>query len=132
MLQKFAVFEDEVAKRQLVASWYADVFGNSVVTPIISSGNTSVYGQYTVRVTDRDHVQAALADQGIPTAVHYPKGLHQQPALQPYIDDEITLPHTEQSANEVMSLPFHPYMQQVEVAQVAQGLIQSLAQGVIA
>ena len=49
--------------------------------PQLDQGNTSVYAQYTVQVDQRAEVQEALKDRGIPTAVHYPTLLCQQPAL---------------------------------------------------
>ena len=60
-----------------------------------------------MRVRDRDAVQAALREAGIPTAVHYPLPLNRQPAV---ADAEAQLPEGDRAAEEVLSLPMHPYL----------------------
>jgi len=122
LLQKVVSFKEDVAMRQQVASWYKDELNESLA-PVLVAGNVSVYGQYTVRVKNREKVQLALKEQGIPTATHYPKGMHQQIALQPYLAAaQVELPHTENAALEVLSLPFYPCMPRSDVMQVAQCL----------
>jgi hypothetical protein len=39
-----------------------------------------VFAQYSLLAADRDSLERALEAEGIPTAIHYPKSLHQQPA----------------------------------------------------
>lgn len=63
-----------------------------------------VWAQYTVFVDDRDAVQSKLKSAGIPTAVHYPRPLHHQPAYAHYARAE-DFPHSIAAARRVMSLP---------------------------
>lgn len=120
VLAKLDIFSDEIKARQQVAGWYAETFKEcSVATPIIRPENTSVYGQYTVRVKNRAEVIATLKEQGIPTAVHYPMPLHLQPAFQYLYIKEGSLPVSEALAHEVMSLPMHPYLVEDEIASIA-------------
>ncbi len=130
LLEKLAVFEQEVSQRQVVAQWYEHALPQGLVKPVVTADNTSVYGQYTVRVTDRAGVQEKLHSHGIPTAVHYPMGMHQQPAMKPYPCAALSFPHTEAAANVVMSLPFYPAMQQSDVEQVSHHLEKILKEGV--
>jgi len=76
-----------------------------------------------VRVPDRDMVFAALHAQGIGVGVHYPPN-HLQPAFAPW---HRPLPVTEQVAQEIMSLPFHPEMTEQDVSVVVNALRQAVA-----
>ena len=52
----------------------------------------------------------ALASQGIPTAIHYPRPMHLQPAYERFGDGPGSLPVSERLAARVLCLPMHPYM----------------------
>lgn len=124
VLAKLDIFPDEIRARHQVGEWYFEVFMNSdIITPRIRPENTSVYGQYTVRVPNREEMIAGLKEQGIPTAVHYPRPLHLQPAYASMGLSEGAFPVSEQLANEVMSLPMHPYMERGEVSYISQSVI---------
>lgn len=123
LLEKFAIFEKEIEARQTVANWYRAALPNFLKPPVIASHNKSVYAQYTVQVDQRDNVQRRLSEAGIPTAVHYPVGLHQQPvAMASATHENIAYPITEQCAQRVLSLPFHPYLQEETVKQICDEL----------
>ena len=80
--------------------------------------------QYTVQVDDRDRVQRVLNDADIPTAVHYPIGLHQQPVVEKITNETLSFPITERCAQRVMSLPFHPYLEKESVQMICEKLIK--------
>lgn len=123
LLEKFAIFEKEIEMRQMVANWYRGALPDFLNPPVIASHNKSVYAQYTVQVEQRDNVQRQLSAAGIPTAVHYPVGLHQQPVvLANSVNENIVYPATEQCAKRVLSLPFHPYLQEEMVKQICDAL----------
>lgn len=110
LLEKLAIFDEELAARQTVADRYAELLGDAVVVPTLIDGVTSAWAQYTIRVPDRDGVAAALKAEGIPTAVYYPKPLHLQTAYRSF---PVAPGGAEMSANaskSVLSLPMHPYM----------------------
>lgn len=110
LLPKLAILDDEIAARQAVARAYDIALAPlGLTTPPISDESSSAWAQYTVRVQNRDIVQAALQDAGVPTAVHYPLPLNRQPAV---ADPNSDLPCGERAASEVMSLPMHPYITQ--------------------
>lgn len=123
LLAKFELFEDEVTKRGELGSAYSKLFsenGSSVKTPAIREGNTSVYAQYTIEVDDREAVQAALKEEGIPTAVHYPVPLHMQPAFGDCGYAKGSFPVAEAVADRVMSLPMHPYLEEAEKERIVE------------
>jgi UDP-2-acetamido-2-deoxy-ribo-hexuluronate aminotransferase len=72
--------------------------------PTIRPERTSVYAQYTVMVPNREALQKRLAEAGIPTAVHYPVPLNEQPAYNHLCCSDCT-PVAQQMAKQVMSLP---------------------------
>lgn len=117
LLPKLEIFEEEIAQRQRVADLY-DSSLNALginTTPYMEEWNTSAYAQYTVRVEDRDQLQVKLQKMGIPTAVHYPIPLNKQPAV---ADKNVDLPIGDQVAEQVMSLPMHPYLSDESIAAI--------------
>ena len=78
-------------------------------------GNTHVYAQYTIRVPKRDaRGGQRLKEQGIPTAVYYPKCLHEQPVFASSGYRLGDFPVAEKASREVLSLPMHPFLQPAE------------------
>lgn len=123
LLEKFTFFEKEVKDRLMIADWFKDHLPSFVTPPLIESYNQSVFAQYTVQVSDREKVQRLLSENGIPTAVHYPVGLHQQPVVNALLENETnSFPVTEQCASRVLSLPFHPYLQKETVEMICEML----------
>ncbi len=120
LLPKLAILDEEIALRQQVAARYTELLHAIGIhsTPQIADGNTSAWAQYTIRVSNRDAVQAALQAQGIPTAVHYPIPLNRQPA----VASDAVLPVGDAIAAEVLSLPFHPYLSATEQQRVVESL----------
>lgn len=121
LLPKLDIFEEEIALRQKIARSYDMLLIEAGLTtaPFIAPGNVSVYAQYTVKVKDRERVQASLHQQGIPTAVHYPIPLNQQPAV---ADQLAILPVGDEVASQVLSVPMHPYLDQAAVETVCAAL----------
>lgn len=115
LLAKLELFEGEVASRQQIAARYSKQLREVGIlsTPQIVAGNTSVYAQYTIELENRAMIQEALTAQGIPTAVHYPTLLCQQPALQgcgSRCQSGCATPLAQRASRRVMSLPMHPYL----------------------
>jgi dTDP-4-amino-4,6-dideoxygalactose transaminase len=113
LIEKLKIFEDEIAARNKVADRYAQGLGNVVSVPRLASGCTSVWAQYTVRLPkgcDRDGFAAALKAQGIPTAIYYPKSMHQQTAYRDFPVADGGLPACERLSSDVISLPMHAYL----------------------
>jgi len=131
LLAKLEIFPEEVMLRALVADRYRELLGDSVITPRVAEGCTSVYAQYTIRVEKRDEVQDYLRQKGIPTAVHYPVPLHLQPAFVPLVSVGGSFPESERAAGQVVSLPMHPYLETADLERVA-GAVRAVARGPIA
>ena len=117
LLPKLEILDEEMQARQRVAETYTKLFNEAGVntTPCIEAHNQSAWAQYTIQVESRDDVQAKLKAQGIPTAVHYPIPLNKQPAV---ADESVILPVGDAIAERVMSLPMHPYLDEIKIAKV--------------
>jgi dTDP-4-amino-4,6-dideoxygalactose transaminase len=131
LIEKLKIFEDEIAARNQVAERYVRDLGNVVSIPRLASGCTSVWAQYTVRLPkgiDRDGFAAALKAQGIPTAIYYPKSMHQQTAYRDYPVADGGLPVSEALSGDVISLPMHAYLDeptQERVIRAVRGALSS-------
>ncbi|HEX2868927.1 MAG TPA: DegT/DnrJ/EryC1/StrS family aminotransferase [Ignavibacteriales bacterium] len=97
--------------------------GADVVTPFTADFSTHIYHQFSIRVKDRKGLQEFLSSKGIPTAVHYPIPLHQQPA---FLDEERTfnLPVAEAVAKEIISLPMYPELTEEEIEYIANAITE--------
>jgi UDP-2-acetamido-2-deoxy-ribo-hexuluronate aminotransferase len=114
LLAKLPHFAAEVAARERIGARYSDLLRGTCVVPEVAPGNTHVYAQYTIRVANRDSLGAALKETGIPTAVYYPKCLHEQPVFAPLGYRWGDFPVSERVSREVLSLPMHPYLTDAE------------------
>ena len=90
-----------------------------LVLPEAAAGARSAWHLYTVRATDRDGLQAQLRDQGVATAIHYPRPLHLQPALGDARGKEGDLPVSEALCREALSLPLYPELPLEAIARIA-------------
>lgn len=112
LLPKLALLDEEIRQRQQVAERYTQLLNRrGIPSPYIDPYNTSAWAQYTLQVSQREQVQKRLKVGGVPTAVHYPIPLNQQPAV---ADAIAHLPVGDAVAKRVMSLPLHPYIKQTE------------------
>lgn len=107
VLAKLERFDWEVEQRLKIGAFYNELFAGKV--PVITQrpDRTSVFAQYTVFVQDREAVQEKLKQVGIPTAVHYPVPLNEQPAYRHLCCPDCT-PSSRSMAGKVMSLPMSP------------------------
>jgi dTDP-4-amino-4,6-dideoxygalactose transaminase len=112
LIEKLKIFPEEIEARDAIARRYSDALAEVATVPRVPAGSTSVWAQYTIRLKRgaRTEFAAALAAQGIPTAIYYPKPLHRQQAYRTFPSVEGGLAVSERLADEVISLPMHPYL----------------------
>jgi dTDP-4-amino-4,6-dideoxygalactose transaminase len=112
LIEKLKIFPDEIVARERIAQRYNECLRDIAVVPELPPHVTSVWAQYTLRLRNcnRDAVQAHLNAAGVPTAVYYPKPVHQQTAYRHFPVAGNGLPVSERFAAEVISLPMHPYL----------------------
>jgi dTDP-4-amino-4,6-dideoxygalactose transaminase len=117
------------AARASHATRYADAlagseFADLIVAPVVDQRAESVWNQYTVRVTGgrRDALQTFLSERKIGSAVYYPVPLHLQPCFAELGYRAGDLPHSEQAADEVLSLPVYAELAADEQTRVIEAL----------
>lgn len=127
LLAKLPYFPDEVKKRMELGANYDRLLKDlDVCLPKIQSGNTSTYAQYTIRHAERDRISNELKEKGIPTAIYYPKCLHEQPVFKYLGYRWGDFPNAEKASREVLSLPMHPWLSVEDQEHITEALAESL------
>lgn len=126
LIEKLAIFSEEIEKRQAVAARYTAAFSNRFGAPTIPDGCVSTYAQYTLKIAseaERNALQEKAKAAGVPTVVYYPIPLHQQTAFRSFPRDPAGLPVSEDLAKRVISLPMHPYMDTATQDRIIEALL---------
>lgn len=128
LLAKFPTFRDyELEKVNHVASLYSKFLGDipGVITPIVDSRCCSSWAQYTVQLPvgrNRKQIRQELKDEGIPSNVYYIKPMHEQKAFSSTYSANAECPITQLLCETVLCLPIHPYLEDSEIAYIAEKL----------
>jgi dTDP-4-amino-4,6-dideoxygalactose transaminase len=120
-------------QRQSIAHRYSQLLSRvpGIKIPGKPDAGQSVWNQYTIRILDqtpesanphRDGVRDRLRERGVLSAVYYPLPLHLQPAYAHLGYQPGQLPHSEQAAREVLSLPMFPELTVEQQDQVVYSL----------
>lgn len=133
VLAKLDLFSWEVAQRRRVAERYDHLldglksrFTHHILdSAVCRSDRTSVHAQYTLLVDNRSGLRKKLQERGVPTAVHYPRPLNEQPAYANFCCPECT-PVAKDLSNRVMSLPMSPYLSESDQDEVVAALQNAL------
>jgi UDP-2-acetamido-2-deoxy-ribo-hexuluronate aminotransferase len=124
VLAKLERFDWEIERRLALGERYQQALAALPLQRLaVRPDRDCVWAQFTVMVEHRAAVQQALQAQGIPTAIHYPKPLHRQPA---YARPELSLPHAEAAAERVLSLPMSPDLSEAQQDEVIAALRRAL------
>lgn len=113
LIEKLAVYADEIDKRQIVAQRYTNGLSNHYETPYVPDALTSIWAQYTLKLAsaeERAAFQARAKAAGVPTVIYYPVPLHRQNAYKDFPGDPAGLSVSDDLSNRVVSLPMHPYL----------------------
>jgi UDP-2-acetamido-2-deoxy-ribo-hexuluronate aminotransferase len=124
LLAKLPRLDWEIERRIALGKRYDGLlsdFGPIRVKP----DRTSVYAQYTLRIPERTRLQETLKARGIPTAVHYPLSLHQQPAYAAEYRG-LSFPVAEKLAREVISLPMSADLKESDQDLIAAAVAEAL------
>jgi dTDP-4-amino-4,6-dideoxygalactose transaminase len=92
--------------------------------PVNAAGREHVFHQYTVRVPERDRVQAMLAERGVASTVYYPVSICLQPMYRELGYKQGDLPETDRACASALSLPIYPELNQEQQEHVAESLLQ--------
>ncbi len=116
LLSKLERYDWEINARNQIANHFSEAFSglNQIdplfQAPFIKPGNTSVWAQYTITLTNREKFQKLMQEQGVPTTVHYPMTMPDQPWYKKNTPQRHDITHSKFAANHVLSLPMFPDM----------------------
>lgn len=127
LLAKLPSFPDELQARQELADRYDAMLSDIVVTPLRHPGSTSAWAQYSILTPRRDELAAKLKARGIPTAIYYPRPMHLQTAYRQFSAGPGSLPVSEMLAEQVLSLPMHPFMDDATAERIGSAVRDALA-----
>jgi dTDP-4-amino-4,6-dideoxygalactose transaminase len=120
--EKLKVLDNWNVKRREIAAIYATQFKESnYVLPFVPKYAEPVWHLYVLRSKKRDALKTYLEQQGISTVIHYPIPPHRQDCYQTYGNQ--SLPIAEILAEEVLSLPMSPDLNESEIQQVSKSLL---------
>lgn len=122
---KMAIFDEEVERRIEIGNRYNDAFANVMPTVTQRPDRTSVFAQYTLLADDRETLRTKLTEAGIPTAIHYPLPINEQPAYARY-DKPGSTPVASALSKKVISLPMSAYLSGPDQDQVIEAVKTAL------
>ena len=97
-------------RHRQIARRYTESLEGVLKTPVVAPNNQPVFHRYIVRHQKRNELAQKLAEAGVETKINYPIPLHLQKAA---LDLDLgvgSFPNAEKQAQEILSLPIHPYM----------------------
>lgn len=119
--------EDWIGARRAHARTYGQMLADcDVLTPCESPDARHVYCYYVIRVQQRDDLLAHLKAQGVGASIHYPIPLHRQPAYLNMGYGDVSLPVTEEAADEILSLPMYPELTDEQIHYVVEQIKEFL------
>ncbi len=123
LIEKLAIFPEEIELRQKVATRYNKLLEGKVKTPVVRKENLSAWAQYTIQVKNRDEFQEKMKELNVPTAVHYPIPLSKQPI---YNMSDVSNPVSDSLSKNVVSLPMHPYLSEEDQDKIVDAVLRCI------
>jgi dTDP-4-amino-4,6-dideoxygalactose transaminase len=115
---KFRHVESWNQRRIELAGRYQALAGAGFGLPPETPGVRHVYHLYIVRTARREEVQALLREQGIASAVYYPRALHLLDPCRFLGYREGDFPVAEAASRETLAIPLHPHMTDAQLDRV--------------
>ena len=118
---KLRRLQEWTKKRQAHANLYNKLFSDLPVgLPIVGDDSNHVYHQYAIKIkNNREKVMNYLQENGVSSAVHYPKPIHLQDAYAFLGYKKGDLPISEQLSQEILSLPVYPELTEAQITMIA-------------
>ena len=128
---KLRHLDSDNSKRQRLAAQYSELLaGQALCLPATRQNSDQVFHLYVVRTSNRPKLIDFLKTQNIQTGIHYPMPVHLQPAYRDRIRTPADMSITEQLAEDVLSLPMYPELENQQISEVVQSIKCFEARGV--
>ncbi len=124
LIEKLDIFAKEIELRNQVASKYREAFNGKIKMQEVPEGHISSWAQFTIEVEDRDSFRESLSKSNVPTAVHYPTQLTDQPVYKEFSNTDT--PASKSAAKKVVSLPMHPYLSDEDQRVVIETVLENI------
>jgi len=112
LLAKLEIFDNELNLRQDIANIYDENFDRIGIKRLdVKSYNKSVYAQYSIFCSDRNKLQDFLKVNEIPSSIHYPRPISDQPFYKSIINNN-NFPNSINIAKSILHIPMCPYLNQ--------------------
>ena len=124
---KLSKLNEEIVKVNYWADLYTQKLKDYVKCPVVHQKYESSWAQYTILLENESHrerIQEKLKTKGVPTMIYYAKGMHQQRALEQYLEHSEGCPVTENVCKRCLSLPMHPYLSEEDITYVSDEIIR--------
>ncbi|MAZ07921.1 MAG: aminotransferase DegT [Rickettsiales bacterium] len=113
LLEKLSIFDEELQSRNVIADYYSKNIRSSFKIPFIPKDYVSSWAQYSILTkseSERNKVMSILSDANIPSMIYYKRPLHLQTVFKSLGYHKGDFPISEKSANQIFSIPMHPYL----------------------
>jgi dTDP-4-amino-4,6-dideoxygalactose transaminase len=123
---KLARLDEWNARRCAVAKQYLEVFAkvHTLILPIVPGWAEPVWHLFVIRHLERLNLEQHLVRSSIGTLIHYPVPPYESGAYSGESRLANKLPIVEKMSKEVLSLPMHPHMSQLEVNAVIEAMLE--------
>ncbi len=110
LMAKLPHLEHWVERRNKIAAEYTRALSDveSIVLPAAVSEGTHAYHLFVIRHKNRNELSAALKNEGVNTAVHYPQPMPLMPCFSDLGHSADEFPAATRLCNEILSLPIYP------------------------
>ena len=125
LLEKLAIFPEELIKRNQVADYYLKNIPENMKTIVIPEGYLSSWAQFSILAENssvRTLIMEQLKENGIPSMIYYRTPLHLQKVFSELKYKRGDFPASERTADSIFSIPIHPYMEKVQQDQILEVL----------
>ena len=125
LLEKLAIFPQELISRNKLSQEYTTELAPDFITPTVPEGFVSSWAQYTLVADNskrRDKILTYLKKQDVPCMIYYSTCMHQQTAFQHLKFRYGDFPVAEKLAKTVFSIPMHPYIEEPDYSKVTKSL----------
>lgn len=124
LMVKLTNLDSENSQRQKLAKRYIqNLKGVQIVLP--EDIDECNFHQFVIRVKNRNHLQKALKQANIPTLIHYPKIIPDQPFLKGQFPN-LDLPEARKFVKETLSLPIHPLLNMKQIDFISAEILKLL------
>jgi len=123
---KLTYLDEWNKKRKKIAEVYDLLLKNVCATPLERKENSHIFHLYVIKTKNRQKLQAYLKKKGIDTLIHYPVPVHLQKAYAQLKYTRGDFPVTEQYAQEILSLPMHPYLNEKDIKYICQAVCEGI------